>query len=474
MLVTAGPARLPSSSQPYIVKSGTITQYECQMPVLTPIHMATISSGWLMLRLVFNCVALHCVVLAQTGSLLAQENASQKQPALRLGSDSFAHKSKTATAGVSQRFPIATPESVGIQPGALNRLSELVNGFVECQEIVGAELLVIKKRRTVLHEAFGHDHLLREKQMKKNTIFSIRSMTKPLLGVLAQILIDEGTLEPNAPVAKYLEAFDTDASRNITLRHLLTHRSGLPMRSAGKLWSDYGSFNNVKELADYWGNYGPQLFEPGTQYHYADANVDTLAAVIESATTEAAEVLIQRRLLAPLGMKDTISLLQPGDPRVTRVATKHIGGRGRWRPFWTWSGRPYFAFPMFAQGFYSTVIDYACFLTMLADDGVFDDQQLVSREAIQRILTPASVTTMPTGVVRVKSSYGQLMHLYEDRGEIIVFGHSGSDGTYAWVWPAEELIVLYFTQSRGSTTMTRMEAVLDSLLGRPLGTHSHQ
>ena len=60
------------------------------------------------------------------------------------------------------------------------------------------------------------------------------------------------------------------------------------------------------------------------------------------------------------------------------------------------------------------------------------------------------------------------MHLYDKDGEVIAFGHSGSDGTYAWVWPAQDLMVLYFTQSRGSITMNRMEAVIDSLLARPV------
>ena len=75
---------------------------------------------------------------------------------------------------------------------------------------------------------------------------------------------------------------------------------------------------------------------------------------------------------------------------------------------------------------------------------------------------------MPTGFAGLRSSYGQLMHLYEKDDEVMVFGHSGSDGTYAWAWPDQDLMVLYFTQSRGSSTMTRMEAVLDSLLARPI------
>jgi len=423
-----------------------------------------------MMRVSLYCAPVLLVVLATSNSLSGQDKDELKTPSGRADEYSAVRNDDCDSPKESSRFPWSDAKSQGVQPGALLRLTELVRGFVEADEIVGAELLVIKNGRTLLHDVFGFDYREQKSSLKKNTIFSIRSMTKPLIGALAQMLIDEGVLEPNTPVAKYLPAFDTDASRKITVLHLLTHRSGLPMRSAGTLWSDYGSYNNVQELADYWGTYGPQLFEPGKQYQYADANVDTLAAVIEMVTGEAAEVLLQRRLLAPLGMKDTIPLLRQGDPRVKRVATKYSGGRGRWRAFWNWNrnGKPYFTFPMFAQGFYSTVVDYACFLSMLADEGEFDQRQLLSKRAVERILTPASKTTMPTGVARVNSSYGQLMHLYETGGKIVVFGHSGSDGTYAWVWPSENLIVLYFTQSRGSTTMIRMEAVIDSLLGRPV------
>lgn len=370
------------------------------------------------------------------------------------------------------RFPLSTAQTQGVNPAALARLSELVNGFVEADEIVGAELLVIKNRHTILHEVFGTDNRAENQVMRRDTIFSIRSMTKPLTGAMAQILVDEGILHLSDNVAQYIPAFDNDASRGITLEHLLTHRSGLPMRSPGPLWSNYASYNNVSELADYWGSYGPRLSKPGEQYHYADANVDTLAAVIQQVAGQPAERLIQRRLLKPLEMYDTIPLLEQSDERVKRVATKYAGGRGGWRPFWKWNGKPYFAFPMFAQGFYSTVFDYACFLAMLADGGVVAGERILSQAAVHRMLTPVSQTTMPTGLARLKSSYGQLMHLYDQNRDVKVFGHSGSDGTYAWVWPRQDLIVLYFTQSRGNITMTRMEAVLDSLLGRPIETNS--
>ena len=365
-------------------------------------------------------------------------------------------------------FPLATPASQGIPKAALDRLGELIIGFVKSNEIVGAELLVIKNRRTIMHESFGTDDPQGEKPLQKDTIFSIRSMTKPLTGVAAQMLIDEAVLRLDDPVAKYLDSFNNDVSHAITIKHLLTHRSGFPMRSPGKLWSDYSSYSNIRQIADYWGAYGPKLFPPGERYHYADANVDTLGAVIGQVTGQTAEDFIGQRLLDPLGMKDTLSLLKEGDSRVDRVAGKNAGGPGRWRQFWQWEGRPYFPTPMFAQSFYSTPTDYARFLAMVLDDGVVDQRRLLSSAAIRRVLTPSSAVPMPTGFAGLRSSYGRLMHLYEKDDEVMVFGHRGSDGTYAWAWPDQDLMVLYFTQSRGSSTMTRMEAVLDSLLARPI------
>ena len=398
-------------------------------------------------------LALIVAVGCKTTSKRIHETSAKKNPRLDLN---------------RSPFPKATPQSQGIPDGVLDRLGDLVSGFVKAEEIVGAELLVIKNRRTVMHDVFGHDDRRGDKAMVKNTIFSIRSMTKPLTGAVAQMLIDDGALKLADPVAKYLDFFDNKRSRGVTIEHLLTHRSGFPMKSAGTLWSNYSSYTNIQQVANYWAEYGPQLFTPGERYQYADANVDTLGAVIELASGKSAEALMEKRLFKNLGMHDTIALLREGDPRVERVAAKHAGGRGRWNQYWQWKGKPYFTFPMFAQGFYSTPIDYARFLSMVMDGGIVNGQRLLSKAAIARMLTPVSKTTMPTGFANLGSSYGQLMHLYDEGGKVIAFGHSGSDGTYAWAWPAQDLMVLYFTQSRGSITMNRMESVIDSLLARPV------
>jgi len=365
-------------------------------------------------------------------------------------------------------FPEATPQSQGVHPASSDRLREMILGFIDAQEIVGAEIVVIKNRRTIMHEALGVDDPASSIPLELDRIYSIRSMTKPLAGALAQILIDENVIDSDDAVSQYVESFAAASSKPITIEHLLTHRSGLPMRSPGRLWSDYSSYNSVLQIADYWSSFEPRIGEPGEAYHYADANVDTLGAVIEKATGQPAEQLIQSRILEPLEMSDTIALLKPDDPRVKRVAGKNGGGRGRWKQFWRWQGQPYFSFPMFAQGYYSTPTDYAKFLAMIMDGGIFEGRRVLSEAAVARILTPVSRTPMPTGFVNLKASYGQLMHLYDQDGKVVVFGHSGSDGTYAWAWPEEDLMVLYFTQSRGNITMNRIEAVIDSLLARPI------
>ncbi len=418
----------------------------------------------------FSLVLLCLGVIPILGCGLGKANANESFGILQeqqpeVGSNTAVKKPNAYSANP---FPVATLESQGGSGGVQARLGELINGFVDAEEIVGAELLIIKNRHTVMHEVFGLDAPKSDQPLVKNTIFSIRSMTKPLAGAMAQVLIDEDVLNLSDPVSKYLKSFDNDLSRNITIEHLLTHRSGFPMKSAGRLWSDYSSYKHIGQVADYWGAYGPKLFEPGTQYHYADANVDTLAAIIEQAAGEPAEEMIERRLLQTLGMSDSITLLRKGDVRLSRVAGKNAGGRGRWRQFWRWQGTPYFSFPMFAQGFYSTPVDYARFMQMVLDGGMVNGKQVLSKTAIERMLTPVSRTTMPTGFAGLRASYGQLMQLYEKEGKVVAFGHSGSDATYAWAWPDEELIVLYFTQSRGSITMGRMEAVIDSLLARPL------
>ncbi len=125
----------------------------------------------------------------------------------------------TATPAVSQ---MATSES-------LQDLGKVVEQYIDKDYAVGAELLVMHKGQTLYHESFGYSDREDKRQWEDNTLCNIRSMTKPITAAAAQMLIDRNLLHLDDPVAKYLESFNNDKSKSITVRQVLTHRSGLPL-----------------------------------------------------------------------------------------------------------------------------------------------------------------------------------------------------------------------------------------------------
>mgnify|MGYP002063451438 CR=1 FL=1 len=107
-----------------------------------------------------------------------------------------------------------------MSPAALDELAAVVDDYVDREMVVGAELLVIKDRQTVLHEAFGLRDREADLPMERDTLFNIRSMTKPVTGAAVQVLIDDGTLRLDDRAADFLPCFDTDAAREITVEQL--------------------------------------------------------------------------------------------------------------------------------------------------------------------------------------------------------------------------------------------------------------
>src|SRR5262249_13019170 len=282
-----------------------------------------------------------------------------------------------------------------------------------------------------------------------------------VVGVAVQMLVDEGKISLDDPVAKHLPAFDNDKSRAITVHHLLTHTGGLKLSTL--LTVGLKGVASVRQLADRIGENGPE-FRPGTRFNYSDDGADTLTALVGAVAKKPAEEFLQERLFDPLGMKDTICVLNKDDPRIGRVASAYSGAKGAWTKFWAPGQDPIFAYFLGSQGLYSTTADYARFLKMLADDGRWGDKQLLSKEAVARIRTPVRETGFDGRV----SGYGQLMQVYYDKaGKVGALGHGGSDGTHAYAFPEQNLFVLCFTQSRGNATSLDFEAALHGLLIEP-------
>jgi CubicO group peptidase (beta-lactamase class C family) len=369
-------------------------------------------------------------------------------------------------------FPVATPESQGVSAAAVRRVAGEVEEYVKNGTIVGAELLIIKNRKTILHEVFGDRDREDKRAMERNTIFNIRSMTKPLTGVAVQMLADEGKLHLDDPVARYLPGFDNDKSKAITIEQLLQHRSGLPLSI---ITAKIDQYSDLQAQAKAIGEKGPQ-YKPGEKFWYSDAGSDAAAAVVEKISGKTIDRFVAERILEPLGMTDSFYLSKAEDLRKKRVASLYFGNTGKWTRYWKPGGAPFYPFAWGSQTLYSTPADYARFLTLWMDGGVAGGKRLLSDEAIARILTPVSPMKAlgtdgpyPCGFFGMKPHYGQMSMLYApgespSKSEVRAIGHGGSDGTAAWAFPAEDLIVCYFTQSRGQVSTIRLETTIQDAL----------
>jgi len=256
-------------------------------------------------------------------------------------------------AGQATAFTYASPASQAISPQALQELAEIVSGYVQDDKVVGAELLVLKNRRIVLHQAFGWQDRDEKLAMPINTLYNIRSMTKPVIGTAIQMLIDEGKLALNDAVAKYLPSFDNDKARAITVAHLLTHRSGLPLTMIA---TSFGEYDSLRKLADGAGQRGPE-FQPGSAFQYSDAGFEVLGALVEVISGLPLQQFVQERILDPLRMADTVTLVQADDPRTARIASLYFGAQGTWSRIWSPGKEPIYPFAMGSQSLYSTPLD---------------------------------------------------------------------------------------------------------------------
>lgn len=341
----------------------------------------------------------------------------------------------------SSTIPHAEPEAVGLSSAALQGLADSIACRVAAGDLVGAEILIIKNGKAILHEALGWSDREREIPLEKNSIYRIRSMTKPFIGTAVLMLYEEGRLQLDDDVAEYLPSFDNDRSRAITIRQLLTHTSGLAdlSRSAGlpKEPEEYGSLREVVDAVGAVGPVGP----PGT-YQYSDAGTATLGALVAERSGMPLERFLEARILAPLGMGDTHTRFAPEAEWADRV-----NGTYRWSAetaaftrYWDPSREQRHPYFRASGGLYSTVMDYARFMTMWMDKGRHGDQRVLSEAAVETALRSLA-----------GGEYGMQWQVPQTPivdGMPTMFGHGGSDGTEALALPAINALVLYFTQSR--------------------------
>ena len=368
-------------------------------------------------------------------------------------------------------FESATPESQGIDPARLAELGAVVQGYVDSEKVVGAELLVIRNDRVVLHRGYGWRHREESVPMEPGGVFCLRSMTKAVVGTAVQMLIEADALSARDPVAKFLPDFDNERSRAITIEHLLTHTSGLPLSSL--LGRNLAELHGEQDVARLAGARGPD-FPPGQRFQYSDDGADTLGALVEVVGDAELEDFLRARLFEPLGMRETTGVMRADDPLRARVCSNYAGGPGSWTRYWSPKAPPLFGFLLGSQGLYGTALDYARFLHLWKEKGRAGGTRLLSMRAVRHALEPRNAMEMPSGFDGLDARYGEMMQLWvdpkaeDDKDALVAFGHGGSDGTMAWVFPALDLMVLYFTQSRNGLTVIEIGAAVQRCLLDPL------
>lgn len=356
------------------------------------------------------------------------------------------------------------PPSASIDiPAVSARLATFVDQLVSRDEIVGAELLILHRGETVVHQAFGWKDRESKNLMTLDTPFAIRSMTKPFTGMAAQLLIADGTIELDAPVARYLPAFENGNSREITIRHLLTHRSGLPLEFSrrSKRLLDY---SGLRELADENGTAGPD-YPPGSRFIYSDAGSDALGAVIETVTRQPLHEFVHARILEPLQLSQTYAEFQY-TPRSEslRPASRYVGLPGSWSRYWQPGDPSVTPFLKGSGGLISTPRDYARFLAWWMDSLNGSSRlALLNSENVQISLESVSRSVINSGFRGGAADYGQMWTVWrggKPAGKLRAFGHTGSDGTMAYALPEQDVIVCLFTQTRGGAGIRLVEAAI--------------
>src|SRR5687768_5633412 len=273
------------------------------------------------------------------------------------------------------------------QQGA-TALSAFLKTVTDRGDVPGVVVALVHKDGSLYHEAFGLSSTVRRTPMAKDTIFNMASMTKPVTSVAIMMLVDEGKLKLDDEVSKYLPKYrnplviskfnDTDgsyetrpATRPITIRHLLTHTSGIGYGFSSPTLTKIMQKTMQSEVDL------PLLFEPGESWAYG-ASTRVLGQVVEAISGQKLDAFLDSRILQPLGMQDTSYLVPtPKYSRVVAVNARGSDGRFVERPMPA-------TLPASVAGdggLYGTAGDYGLFLRMLLNDGKLGNTRILSEKS---------------------------------------------------------------------------------------------
>ncbi|MBI4445954.1 MAG: serine hydrolase [Acidobacteria bacterium] len=331
------------------------------------------------------------------------------------------------------------PKSLGMSAERLQRLDQVVEQAIAAGEAPGAVLLVARKGKKVYQKAYGMRAVSPSAEpMTLDTIFDLASLTKVIATATSiMILVEEGKLSLTDPVVRYLSGFGVNDKVEITLLQLLTHFSGLrPDLDLDTPWSGYETAINLalnEKLET----------RPGERFIYSDINFMLLAEIIRVVSGQRVDEFAEKRIFAPLGMKETGFL--PRSEKLPRVAPTE----GRDGKLLRGEVHDPTAFRMGGvaghAGLFSTVDDVAIFAQMLLNGGVYDKVRILSPLGAYKMTTQQS----PPGQNDLRAiGFDVRTRFSTVAGDLFPpgsFGHTGFTGTSLWIDPFTETFVILFT-----------------------------
>jgi CubicO group peptidase (beta-lactamase class C family) len=356
--------------------------------------------------------------------------------------------------------------ALGFEPAKLTEIRTALNADVQSGKIPGAYLLIGRQGKIAFNQGFGVQGPGQITPVTDETIFRVFSMTKPVVAVTAMTLVQEGKLDLDAPVSKYLPAFanikvwqkDGDpvaATKPMLIRHLMSHTSGIiysfiqPTQPISKAWVAGGEGRTDLTAKD-WSEQVvaklPMAAEPGAAWNYSQG-LDVLGGVIEKVTGQRLDVAIKERITGPLGMTDT-GFTQPKEKSARFAQSKNPD------PLYydyTWDN----PFKSGGGGLSSTAEDYLRFVLMLANGGTYKGVQILKPETLKLMLVDQT-----TAEVRGKGLFfpGQGMGFGLGMSLVIddtkqrpgngTFSWNGIAGTEWWYDPKNDVFMVFMIQDR--------------------------
>jgi len=359
-----------------------------------------------------------------------------------------------------------SPESVGLSSEKMLEIDNVMQEAINDSVFPGGVVGVMKDGVLVWSEGYGYHDYEKTRSVESDDIYDLASLTKVIVTTTSIMkLVDEGRIDVNDPVHKYIPEFDTDEKRDITIEQLLIHTSGLP---AFQVYVD--ELKTRDEIIEAVRN-EPLINRPGEEYVYSDLGFILLAEIVEEVSGMRIDRFVRSRLFYPMGMKTTVyNPKNAGRWISNRIPPTEIDSTYRDgivqaeahdERAWFMDGVAGHA------GLFSSAADIAKYSYMLMNDGNYGGRKYLSQETIQTFTSKRSpINQRAYGFDRKGEGFSTAGELTGPNS----FGHTGFTGTSLWIDPDEEIAIILLTnrtfpnRSYGSTISRIRAKIADTVM----------